>query len=275
MAEITITESDVNEMVNEVSEAEGVDMTAALAGTGVVTTLAASMEEVANEAFVSYKAALIDNFSPGLSPTAFEIAERAADDAARIHARNLATRMTQTELRGVARTIADGIESGLGPRGIAKRLDAVKGLDRTRAATLRNAIDDWTKAGLTPAQIESRTSALKKTLLSDRKLTIATTEARFATEEARFIEADSTGSKWKEWITAGDRRVDPVCQDHEAQGPIPLKESFNSGSMQPPEHPKCRCSLAFGTTDAQKDRMAQHSEDRAAQTAAAISEEAA
>lgn len=273
MAEITITESDVQDIVDEVSAAEGIDVADFLKA-GFLAGLTVSIQDAANAAFVSYKAALIDGFSPDLGADAVEIAERAADDAARIHARNLATNMTQTELRGVARTIADGLDAGLGRDAIGRRLKAVTGLDRTRAATLRNAIDDWTKAGLKPKQIADRTAALRKKLLADRKKTIATTEARFATEEARFIEADTTGAKWKEWITAGDRRVDPICQDHEAQGPIPLHEAFIHGHMISPAHTRCRCSMAYGTTEARRQRMEEHSAARTAQTAAALEDAA-
>ena len=58
----------------------------------------------------------------------------------------------------------------------------------------------------------------------------------------------SIGHEGKEWLTAGDERVDAgsasgPCIEAEAQGPIALGRPFNNGRDGPPVHPRCRCTL--------------------------------
>lgn len=45
----------------------------------------------------------------------------------------------------------------------------------------------------------------------------------------------------KEWLTAPG--ACEICLDNEAQGPIGLEESFNSGVSAPSAHPNCKCAL--------------------------------
>ena len=47
----------------------------------------------------------------------------------------------------------------------------------------------------------------------------------------------------KQWLTAGDDRVEPECLMNEAQGPIPLDQPFASGRLAPIVHSNCRCVL--------------------------------
>ena len=49
--------------------------------------------------------------------------------------------------------------------------------------------------------------------------------------------------KQKQWLTAGDERVDPECALNEEQGPVPLESPFASGHYAPITHPNCRCIL--------------------------------
>lgn len=45
------------------------------------------------------------------------------------------------------------------------------------------------------------------------------------------------------WRTMGDDRVEQVCADNEAVGPVKLGDLFPSGHDAPPAHPQCRCWL--------------------------------
>lgn len=47
----------------------------------------------------------------------------------------------------------------------------------------------------------------------------------------------------KQWLTAGDERVDPECLLNEEQGLVPINSGFASGVGAPPVHPNCRCVL--------------------------------
>jgi len=52
------------------------------------------------------------------------------------------------------------------------------------------------------------------------------------------------GIDGKEWVTAGDDLVSDECQGNEAEGVIPVNQSFSGGVMGPPQHPDCRCAIA-------------------------------
>ncbi len=105
-------------------------------------------------------------------------------------------------------------------------------------------------------------------LLRQRKLAIAKTEMSQAVGDANRAIAESRGQKLKAWITAGDARVDDACEGNEAEGWIPIKDAFSSGSQHNPDHPECRCTVTYRTappTDAANARV----DARAAATAAA------
>lgn len=49
--------------------------------------------------------------------------------------------------------------------------------------------------------------------------------------------------KSKQWLTAGDERVDPECQLNADQGAVLLDLNFATGHQAPPVHPNGRCVL--------------------------------
>lgn len=81
---------------------------------------------------------------------------------------------------------------------------------------------------------------------------IATTEMNRAMSQGTLDRGVSMGAKEKEWITVGDDRVNvPICQANGGQDRIRIGRAFQSGDMQPPGHPRCRCALGtFGATRA-------------------------
>lgn len=208
-----------------------------------------------------------------LSDVARQSALTSFRSEARIKAGNLITGMIETELESIAKTITQGLDDGVGPRAIARRLEQVTGLDSNRQATflkqreyLESIFPD-TPAGR--AALKDREDALYKKLLRDRRKTIAQTEARFATATAREEAAKARGARFKIWLTVGDSRVSDMDQANEAEGAIPIDANFSSGHGKPPSHPNCRCTLAYATSEAQRDRMQERQIERAKQTAAA------
>lgn len=74
---------------------------------------------------------------------------------------------------------------------------------------------------------------------------IARTETSNALSQASLDRMKDMGIEGKEWVTAGDDRVDKVvCAPNERQRIIPVGQAFQSGHMAPPGHPACRCTLA-------------------------------
>jgi len=71
---------------------------------------------------------------------------------------------------------------------------------------------------------------------------IAQTELAEAMSEAALRTYDRLGIEGKEWLTA----YNPcdICLSNESDGAIPVGQSFSSGHMRPPAHPRCLCSLA-------------------------------
>lgn len=106
----------------------------------------------------------------------------------------------------LAAVLADGLERGESPQ--------------TIATALRGLVDDpgWA-------------------------MTVAWTETNRAQSSAALDRYRIAGKVAKEWFTAHDQRVCPTCFDNEAEGAIPLDQSFSSGDQSPPAHPRCRCAL--------------------------------
>jgi len=202
-------------------------------------------------------------------PAALKAAEKMWRDDARKRAETLATGMSQAQLKAIGKTIADGLEQGLGPKDIARNLDAVKGLDAQRAEQylkMERYLDD---SDLSSEEIERKLEKYFQDLLRERKETIARTEAREATAEAALQKNRDRGARFKVWITAGDDRVSDECQENEAEGPIPIDDEFPGGVDRPPQHPNCRCTCSYITSDEQLERAEARAKDRAAKTAAA------
>jgi SPP1 gp7 family putative phage head morphogenesis protein len=115
----------------------------------------------------------------------------------------------------------------------ANRLDEV-------AAVLADGLEE----GKTPQQI----ALALRGVLDDRvwALTVAWTETNRAQSAAALDQYRAAGRTAKEWMTANDQRVCPICMGNEMDGPIPLDADFSSGEQHPPGHPRCRCSLIPG-----------------------------
>jgi len=201
---------------------------------------------------------------------------KAATDRARALAREAATSLlrdfTKTQLNSMGEAIAAGLEAGKGPREIARMLTDVQGLDPQRAARLEKVREYLEASDLSNDALEKALERERQKLLRDRRETIARTEARNATSEAREIEALGRGAKWKHWITTADERLCDICAGNEADGVIPVDDTFSGGTRTAPAHPNCRCSVAYVTTDRGKNIAEQLNERNKAETATARAE---
>ena len=235
----------------------------------VMAEIRKATADTANEAYARFYNSMRDALSGDLSPEAYKKALNLADDAARIQARNFAVNMTRADLQTMGKTIADGLAEGLDPVAIGRRLNMVKGLDPQRAAKYTKMVKYMESLDITDEQLEKRAERLFNKLLRERKTTIAQYEGGTAVEHARRVEAEAAGARWKTWITAGDDRVSDGCQANEADGAVPIKDTFSSGDDMPPRHPRCRCCLSYGTSDKMKSLMDEYAAERAATVTAA------
>jgi hypothetical protein len=189
-------------------------------------------------------------------------ARRLAEDAAR----SLAEQIAKADLNSMGETIARGLEAGKRPKDLYNQLQEVKGLDSNRAKTYENLKEKLENSDLSDAEIEKRLEREYQRLLQERRKTIAQTEGRVATSEARRVEAENRGAKWKRWVTSQDDRVSEICVGNEADGVIPIDRPFSSGAQQTPGHPNCRCSVSYVKSDKAKDSAELRQQQRIEET---------
>lgn len=201
---------------------------------------------------------------------------KAATDRARALAKEAASSLlrdfTKTQLNSMGEAIAKGLEQGKGPREIARMLTDVQGLDPQRAARLEKVREYLEASNLSPDALEKAVERERKKLLKERRETIARTEARKATSEAREVEALGRGARWKHWITTADERLCDICAGNELDGVIQVQETFSGGTMTAPAHPNCRCSVAYVTTERGRDIAERLNERNKEETATARAE---
>lgn len=205
-----------------------------------------------------------------LSPVAKKAAKEMYLNEARARAKTFAQDMIGTELRAMGETIAAGLEAGLGPKEIARRLDMVKNLDARSAKAVTNYAEKLKKQGLGQDEIDKKVAKYRAKKLRERKERIARTEAAHATGIARESEAVARGAKFKTWISVGDRRVSQACIVNEMSGDIPIKDAFASGAEREPQHPSCRCSVSYFTDSKVAGRAGERAKERGKATQAAV-----
>ena len=113
----------------------------------------------------------------------------------------------------------------------------VKGIDDTTRDRLRHTIADGIK---NKRGVPGLARDIRKTfedMSKFRSELIAQFETADALGEAFMDRGRLLGVTGKEWVTAGDDRVSPECQDNELAGVIPMDENFRAGPMHPPQHP--------------------------------------
>ena len=133
---------------------------------------------------------------------------QAVDWAATRSAR-LVTEMDATTKARLARVIADGIQNKRGIPGLSREI--------------RNTFSDMSRY---------------------RSQLIARTETANALSQTSLDNMKGMGIDGKQWITAGDSDVSEECEANEAQGVIPVGETFTSGVDAPSQHPNCRCAVS-------------------------------
>jgi SPP1 gp7 family putative phage head morphogenesis protein len=216
--------------------------------------------EVVRRALVeTYYDTLVAQFRGEVSQEILDNARALAETAAT----SLQNSFIESELKNIGETIAQGLKDGKHPTAIARDLKAVNNLDSVRAKQLQKFIDS------DPPPSQAEIDKLREQLLKERREVIARTETAKAVSQGDAEAAKAAGAKWKIWQTTGDNRVSDECQANEAQGPIPVKQSFTSGASEPPQHPRCRCSVSYIYHEEVLAGARERAEKRAAATAAA------
>jgi SPP1 gp7 family putative phage head morphogenesis protein len=132
-----------------------------------------------------------------------------AVDWASQHCGQLVTRLDEETKKRLAQVISDGIQNKRGVDGISR--------------DIRREFKDMSKR---------------------RADMIAQTETNTALSQASLDRMHDMGVTGKEWIVDGDERTCLICLGNASQGIIPIDQLFQSGHMQTPGHPGCRCATA-------------------------------
>lgn len=120
---------------------------------------------------------------------------------------------------------------------------------------VKRELEEGTLKGETESQLAARVRDVFGTIDAGRAQTIARTETASAYNTARLDAMKQAGFTHKEWLTAHDERVRLTHNLAEAEGPIPVDQTFNNGLMHPgdPDGPpgeviNCRCTLLSAET---------------------------
>lgn len=124
--------------------------------------------------------------------------------------------------------------------------ELVTGLNDASKAQLRTlltqAVDEGWSYGKTATAIRKEFVGFSR----GRAVTVATHEAGQAYEHGNMAVAQELGDMGltmeKSWLTAGTP-CDDICAPNEADGWIPVDQSFSSGDDRPLGHPNCQCAL--------------------------------
>ena len=120
----------------------------------------------------------------------------------------------------------------------------VKGLDEETKSRLARVISNGVKNKRGIPGISRDIRGSFSDMSKYRSELIARTETANALSQASLDSMADMGIEGKEWVTAGDDLVSDECLGNEAEGVIPVNQSFSGGVMAPPQHPDCRCALS-------------------------------
>jgi HK97 family phage portal protein len=138
------------------------------------------------------------------------------------------------------------------------RMDKLTGINNTiknrLTNTLATTLNEQIQAGASATQqVEALREAVRSffNLSASRALLIARTESGGAVNGGSMLYYQNEGVQAKEWVTAHDELVRESHREAEAQGAIPMANSFANGLMypqdqssgEPAEVCNCRCSL--------------------------------
>lgn len=157
-----------------------------------------------------------------------------------------------TSRKAIKAIVRDGFAAGRHPNAMARDIRAVVGLTEPQSIAVARRRAALVEAGVAEAKAERQMARYAERLLKRRAEVIARTESMTAVNQGRAsmwrqlqddggIEANAK----KEWLTADDERVCPICGPLDDHKPIPLDGTYSTavGALShPPAHPGCRCT---------------------------------
>lgn len=189
-------------------------------------------------------------------PTAFDVKHPEAERWARAYAGELVRGLTDESRRAMVHAIAEFIRLQIPPAEGARMLRRMLGLTPRATAAIVRFQNDLRVKGYPETYIQNRTDEYSRRWLNFRARTVARTETLRALQEGQrqsFSQAVEQGvllpnRTRRQWVTAADERVCPVCAPMDGQLTT-LDEPWSTsvGPVQTPTdtHPQCRCSVVL------------------------------
>jgi len=125
---------------------------------------------------------------------------------------------------------------------LANAAAKVKGITETTRKNLAQAVEEALRKGMTSKALGSAVQSAMKLSGSARAMSISRTELQFAANAGADRLYESEGIEKKEWYTARDERVCPICAPLHGQVVV-VRGVFAGGHDNPPAHPQCRCTI--------------------------------
>jgi hypothetical protein len=126
----------------------------------------------------------------------------------------------------------------------------ISGIEDTTKEAVRNLIRDGIEKGRSYGEVARDLRSPEFGAFSKQRAeTIAVTENAYSYEQgSRSLvdDIEAVGIKMeKQWSTVGGDACEEICGPNEAEGWIAADDAFQSGDMQPPGHPNCRCTTLY------------------------------
>lgn len=120
-------------------------------------------------------------------------------------------------------------------------VNLIQSISQTRLGDLAQVIASALAEGKSAASLAQDITGLLN--VPSRAKMIAQTEIARAMSAASLDTYLEMGVSTKAWLVAPDEAVCKICRACEAEGPIPLSQSFLAGIDASPAHPHCRCGI--------------------------------
>lgn len=211
---------------------------------------------ITRESNARFQPIYIEIFQEAGNLTSYElqcskIAQNTASKWAQQHSARLVRSVTEESREAIRNVVSEGISYDLPNKIKLQRIMSVIGLDKRRAISLENYRKGLVESGVKPSKIKTMVEKQRVKLLKDRAKVISQTETTYAKTQG-FYRATVIAKKEGRlkdtaqlvWISALSERTCPTCGKLHGQT-APIGGRFSDGSMGPPKHPRCWCSLSI------------------------------
>lgn len=187
-----------------------------------------------DQVFAKYRPLLVEALVTAKAdtpPTMLELAMR--------HIGDLITSLQPRQMDAVREQLAILMQEGPKPE-LLQAIADTAGLTPRQVQLVGSFVQRQIDAGVSAGAAARAGQAMAGRLQQHRSQLIARTEAvRYTNALVQQRAEDAGGPIEKQWVSARDENVDPVCQSLDNGKRIPMEATFPGGLLHPPAHPGC------------------------------------